>query len=182
MRSARTICTASMNRPARTPGGGYSRPAPIASSLLQPAPSPASNRPPDTACIWSAACANSTGERSRLLANDDVSTGRVVAAAIVASVTHTWGNGRLADHRWSAHPSTCQPSASRVRAHAAGSESQLMKLAMKCIATSLSVQSPRRTSGPIGPGLGPTASDRCGVAIAADHEVVPPRRRSSDAN
>ncbi len=82
---------ASAYRSARSPAGGNSMPAASASSRSHPAPRPASNRPADTVCICSAAWANSTGERNRLLAKAGVSSTRAVAAANVASVTQRWG-------------------------------------------------------------------------------------------
>ncbi len=100
-----------------------------ASSRLHPAPSPASNRPPDSCCICAAAKANSTGERKRLLANELVSRAVVVVTAIAPSVTHRCGNGLPPDQKWSATPSTSHPSPSRRRAQSTGSIPTDMKFA-----------------------------------------------------
>ena len=54
---------------------------PSTSSRDQPAPRPASNRPPLARCSASAAWANSTGDRSRLLAKHDSRVTRSVTAA-----------------------------------------------------------------------------------------------------
>ncbi len=56
-----------------------------------PAPSPASQRPPLTRCSASAACANSTGERTRLFPKAIITRMRSVASANVVAVTHTCG-------------------------------------------------------------------------------------------
>ena len=79
---------------APTPEGTEPPPAP-------PAPSPALQRPPLTRCRASAACANSTGERTRLFAKAIITRMRSVAIANVVAVTHTcgWGCG---EEMWSA--------------------------------------------------------------------------------
>ena len=74
---------------------------PVISFSAQPAPSPASHRPPLTRCSASAAAANSTGERKRLFEKAIITRMRSVASANVVAVTHTcgWGCG---EEMWSA--------------------------------------------------------------------------------
>ena len=74
---------------------------PVNSFSAQPAPSPASQRPPLTRCSASAACANSTGERTRLFPKAIITRVRTVASANVVAVTDTCGCG-CGDEMWSA--------------------------------------------------------------------------------
>lgn len=90
------------------------------SSSIHPAPRPASKRPFAARLSVSAAWANSTGERNRLFANDDVIGIARVAQAISVSTTQRWGYVRLIVTKWSLAATPCQPSASLARVQSPG--------------------------------------------------------------